>query len=64
MPSPCFNGGWSLTWRNNGNTKARVLPEPVLAMPMQSRPLCTIHMNKDLSALLGFPVPVVRTACQ
>ena len=26
-------------WRSMGSTKASVLPEPVLAMPMQSRPL-------------------------
>lgn len=30
---------WSLMWRSMGSTKASVLPEPVLAMPMQSRPL-------------------------
>ena len=30
---------WSLIWRSMGSTKASVLPEPVLAMPMQSRPL-------------------------
>lgn len=32
-------GGWSLMWRSIGSTKARVLPLPVFATPMQSRPL-------------------------
>ena len=35
-PSPGPTGGWSLMWRIIGRTKASVLPEPVLAMPMQS----------------------------
>lgn len=38
-PSPCASGGWSFTCRSMGSTKASVLPLPVLAMPMQSRPL-------------------------
>jgi len=37
-PSPVASGGWSFTCRSRGRTKAIVLPEPVLAMPMQSRP--------------------------
>ncbi len=35
-------GGWSLMWRSIGSTKASVLPLPVLATPMQSRPLMII----------------------
>lgn len=35
-------GGWSLMWRSIGSTKASVLPLPVLATPMQSRPLMMI----------------------
>mmetsp|Transcript_19650 Transcript_19650/g.58284 ORF Transcript_19650/g.58284 Transcript_19650/m.58284 type:complete len:201 (-) Transcript_19650:1463-2065(-) len=38
-PSPSASGGWSLTCRIIGNTNPSVLPEPVFAMPMQSRPL-------------------------
>mmetsp|Transcript_3839 Transcript_3839/g.9611 ORF Transcript_3839/g.9611 Transcript_3839/m.9611 type:complete len:289 (-) Transcript_3839:400-1266(-) len=38
-PSPWARGGWSLTCRSMGSTNASVLPLPVLAMPMQSRPL-------------------------
>lgn len=37
-PSPCCKGGWSLMCLSMGSTKARVLPEPVSAMPMQSLP--------------------------
>lgn len=41
-PSPSRSSGWSRMCRNMGSTKARVLPLPVLAMPMQSRPLMMI----------------------
>mmetsp|Transcript_16033 Transcript_16033/g.50413 ORF Transcript_16033/g.50413 Transcript_16033/m.50413 type:complete len:340 (-) Transcript_16033:362-1381(-) len=38
-PSPIASGGWSLMCRSMGMRNAIVLPEPVFAMPMQSRPL-------------------------
>ena len=34
----CSIGRWSLMCRSMGSTKASVLPEPVLAIPRQSRP--------------------------
>mmetsp|Transcript_18821 Transcript_18821/g.48328 ORF Transcript_18821/g.48328 Transcript_18821/m.48328 type:complete len:237 (-) Transcript_18821:408-1118(-) len=37
-PSFWPSGGWSLMCLSMGSTKASVLPEPVLAMPIQSRP--------------------------
>mmetsp|Transcript_30731 Transcript_30731/g.47529 ORF Transcript_30731/g.47529 Transcript_30731/m.47529 type:complete len:272 (-) Transcript_30731:50-865(-) len=36
--SPSPRGGWSIMCRSMGRRKARVLPDPVLAMPMTSRP--------------------------
>lgn len=38
-PSPSRSSAWSRMCRNMGSTNASVLPLPVLAMPMQSRPL-------------------------
>ena len=37
-PSSSSNSGWALIWRNSGSKKARVLPDPVLAIPIISRP--------------------------
>src|SRR5438132_138504 len=37
-PSIGSKGRWSLMWRNIGSRKAMVLPLPVLATPMTSRP--------------------------
>ena len=37
-PSPSCKGGCTRMCRNMGNRKARVLPEPVLATAMRSRP--------------------------
>lgn len=37
-PSSGSKAGWSSTWRKSGSRKASVFPEPVLAMPIMSRP--------------------------
>lgn len=37
-PSPELRGRWSLMCRSKGSRKAIVLPEPVLATPITSRP--------------------------
>ena len=37
-PSPSCSGGWTSMCLNMGSRKARVLPEPVLATAMRSRP--------------------------
>lgn len=37
-PSFASRGGWSMMCLNIGNTNAKVLPLPVLAMPIRSRP--------------------------
>ena len=37
-PSLSSRGLWSMMCRNMGSRKAMVLPLPVLAMPMRSRP--------------------------
>jgi len=46
-PSPSFSSGWSMVCTNKGQRKAAVLPEPVLAIPMTSRPLSTVGMAWD-----------------
>ena len=38
-PSPSSSSSWSAMCLNRGRRKARVLPEPVLAIPIISRPL-------------------------
>lgn len=37
-PSPSAKGCWSMIWRSMGSKKAKVLPDPVLATPITSRP--------------------------
>lgn len=37
-PSVSSRGGWSRMWRNIGRRKASVLPLPVFAIPIRSRP--------------------------
>ena len=37
-PSSSSSSGWSRIWRNIGNRNPSVLPLPVLAIPMRSRP--------------------------
>ena len=37
-PSPSSSGLYAFMCRTNGSTYANVLPEPVSAMPMMSRP--------------------------
>uniref|UniRef100_A0A0A9GI28 DEAD box RNA helicase, putative n=1 Tax=Arundo donax TaxID=35708 RepID=A0A0A9GI28_ARUDO len=49
-PSPGTTGGWSLTCLSIGRTKARVLPDPVFAIPIQSRPLI---MTGNACACIG-----------
>ena len=51
-PSVSSRGGWSKMWRNMGSRKAKVLPLPVLAMPMMSLPVnrkfhCYFLCNKN-----------------
>mmetsp|Transcript_50320 Transcript_50320/g.89885 ORF Transcript_50320/g.89885 Transcript_50320/m.89885 type:complete len:284 (+) Transcript_50320:520-1371(+) len=41
-PMPIFEGGWAFTCLNTGNPKPRVLPLPVCARPIVSRPDKTI----------------------
>ena len=55
-----------LMWRSMGSTKAKVLPEPVSAMPMQSRPdmmtgsVCACSHIDDIKA----PSPTLRLVIQ
>lgn len=49
-PSPCASGGWSLTWRSIGSTNASVLPEPVLAMPIQSLQLTITSCSHTITS--------------
>ena len=37
-PSPFWSGGWSIAWTMNGSRYAAVLPLPVVAIPIASRP--------------------------
>ena len=43
-PSPGCSSRWSIMWISRGHRYAAVLPLPVLAMPIMSRPLSAIGM--------------------
>ena len=50
-PSSSFSSGWSMAWTKRGQRKAAVFPEPVLAIPMMSRPLRATGMACDWMAV-------------